>query len=384
MKALPTVANLDEKQEKISNCLINRFPESLVFFDTNILIWIFRLNEDSFLEFKKLINSLVERDCLIIPNWVVHEYNNLLLRNLDDIFFPFKKRLKSLDRDLDYLNEVGLLTTDRNFSKKHGYANKREFIKELKHDIESLKKKVRQLKDKSNFKIEERREFINKLIMDCQSSLNINELLKLEPLFNFRINNNIPPGFKDKNKETNRYGDVIIWYEILENSKLKKRKNVLFISHDVKIDWVFLPKKIIVNDEEKYNTTNPKHFFIHPWLSEEFTNEVENGKIAISDISGIVDVLYSPDFNQIMFEDFKHLAKTVDIELNNSETNKVIEWLVVNGHKLHELRNTICYYESDPGDVDIDELKDWCVKNIIGNIEFKKVKWIDVFINLFL
>ena len=92
MKALPTKCSLDDLQKNIGDSLIYLNFESLVFLDTNILIWIYRLNVDSFIEFKKLLYDLISRSALIIPNWVVQEYNNLLIGSSEEIFFPFKQR----------------------------------------------------------------------------------------------------------------------------------------------------------------------------------------------------------------------------------------------------------------------------------------------------
>ncbi|WP_241669719.1 PIN-like domain-containing protein [Vibrio furnissii] len=47
---------------------------------------------------------------------------------------------------------------------------------------------------------------------------------------------NIPPGYKDKSKEQNQAGDLLIWYEIL-NLAESKDKHVIFVSGDEKADW---------------------------------------------------------------------------------------------------------------------------------------------------
>ncbi|SUU03061.1 Uncharacterised protein [Acinetobacter haemolyticus] len=45
-----------------------------------------------------------------------------------------------------------------------------------------------------------------------------------------------PPGFKDKGKDLNASGDLIIWKEILKCAQ-EKGKDVIFISADEKNDW---------------------------------------------------------------------------------------------------------------------------------------------------
>lgn len=52
-----------------------------------------------------------------------------------------------------------------------------------------------------------------------------------------RYANEIPPGFKDIAKDrSRRFGDLIVWFQIIEKAKATKR-DVLLITDDVKPDW---------------------------------------------------------------------------------------------------------------------------------------------------
>ncbi|PEF69761.1 hypothetical protein COE65_02675 [Bacillus sp. AFS051223] len=63
---------------------------------------------------------------------------------------------------------------------------------------------------------------------------------ELEKEWNRRIQNKIPPGYKDSSKKVNQFGDLIIWDHI---SKIQN--DVIFVTNDVnKGDWVYK-----VNDE---------------------------------------------------------------------------------------------------------------------------------------
>jgi hypothetical protein len=47
----------------------------------------------------------------------------------------------------------------------------------------------------------------------------------------------IPPGYKDDKKgEPHKYGDVVIWLQLLDQARIKK-KPIIFITGDVKEDW---------------------------------------------------------------------------------------------------------------------------------------------------
>jgi len=51
-----------------------------------------------------------------------------------------------------------------------------------------------------------------------------------------RYEKQIPPGFKDSSKNSNQYGDLIIWKEILQLGAAKKLP-VIFVTDDTKDDW---------------------------------------------------------------------------------------------------------------------------------------------------
>lgn len=46
----------------------------------------------------------------------------------------------------------------------------------------------------------------------------------------------LPPGYKDNKKSDNRFGDLLVWKEILNYSKSNK-KDIIFVTHDQKEDW---------------------------------------------------------------------------------------------------------------------------------------------------
>lgn len=63
------------------------------------------------------------------------------------------------------------------------------------------------------------------------------QLLDIYSQADKRLELQIPPGWKDKSKKTyGKYGDVIIWFQLLEYAS-EHHKPILFITDDVKSDW---------------------------------------------------------------------------------------------------------------------------------------------------
>lgn len=200
MKVIPEIVDHDKRQSIVSRILLTGDGNDLVFLDTNILIWIYRLNTESFKELKIFLGNLISNKRLVIPNWVIHEYNSLLNNYSEHVFYPFKKRLRSLEKEISYLEEMGLLIADNEFSKRNGFTNKHNFMSEIKSETESLRQKINLLTHKNNYKNEKRRSFIEKLVENAQSNCNISELVKNLEYNEFRYNHRIPPGFEDESK----------------------------------------------------------------------------------------------------------------------------------------------------------------------------------------
>lgn len=62
------------------------------------------------------------------------------------------------------------------------------------------------------------------------------EKLKIEQEGEKRYAGKIPPGYKDSKKVENRFGDLLVWKEIIGYAKSKK-VDIIFVTHDQKEDW---------------------------------------------------------------------------------------------------------------------------------------------------
>ncbi|WP_066163849.1 PIN-like domain-containing protein [Aliarcobacter cryaerophilus] len=125
-----------------------------------------------------------------------------------------------------------------------------------------------------------------------------------------RYKNNIPLGYKDKIKSNSddnlfsysnlnynsQFGDLIIWNQIIEKAKDSEIKNVIFISDDMKEDWMYIVnsngKKVIgcraELREEIFTKSNINNFII--LQSHEFIrkyNKISKTQIDVNSIEEI-------------------------------------------------------------------------------------------------
>ena len=104
MQAIRSSIALATYQQELVDIL--RSGDCIVFLDTNLLAWSFRLNDTASREFIRWLYNLAQDERLIIPAWTIHEYNHHLLRDDPTFFLPHKAVGKQLNANLAETEEL--------------------------------------------------------------------------------------------------------------------------------------------------------------------------------------------------------------------------------------------------------------------------------------
>ena len=164
--------------------------KSLVFLDTNILLWIYRINGQARDEFFLLMHSLKESNRLFIPSWVIHEYNYFLEKGGSDLFSPFNKSMRDIESTLNYIKKQSKLVVDDEYLKGSQYPEKQVFFSKLDDTTKELQSLVKALYNPRNKNITLIQEQIEELVDGCILNSNINDILN-ESCVDIRFQNNI-------------------------------------------------------------------------------------------------------------------------------------------------------------------------------------------------
>ena len=222
---------------------------TLVVFDTSSLLHLFECAPNLT---NKLLNNLWKiEDKVWIPNQVYTEYT----RKKDSIknreLNKYKNVSKSYQQQLDKLDsEYGKLTLRY---KKYDFNGIEELDDALKESINELKSKISEYQTRRNEDAEENRLLISgqdiekfvKHIIDSErigKDFTLSELLDIYKEGEVRFEYQIPPGYEDIEKDKKdpskrkKYGDLIIWKEILKEAS-HENKNIILVLEDDKNDW---------------------------------------------------------------------------------------------------------------------------------------------------
>lgn len=220
-----------------------------IIFDTNSLLDLYQKEGIYYFlipHFKNIENNI------IIPNQVYEEYTYNL------------KHLKLYESN-KYENAINLIKNIHiKLNKNNQLKNQinkivgndiliNDLILKIKNVCEEAESKIKELKTKKEdnedtlLKKDLLENLINRRIQNQNiKKITITEFIEIFKKAEERIRYNIPPGITDAKKATdnsfegfkNKFGDFIIWKEILEYAKNNPDKDIYLIQNEKKVDWL--------------------------------------------------------------------------------------------------------------------------------------------------
>ncbi|MFB5588483.1 PIN-like domain-containing protein [Bacillus cereus] len=329
--------------------------ESIIVFDTCALLNVYRY---SLLSSKRLLDYIKKyEEKMWIPSQVRKEFykNKGSVRSIN--------LYKNLDKQLTKQVET---KRDELLVQLSEYEKKR-FPKftELKSKLEEkFAEMVTITKDYKNEVVEETgvyKEFIEEVDTFIDSLLNsgkVGDVIDLVSLMEIikegelRYKYNLPPGFKDADKEEgiDKFGDLILWKEIIKRAGEISEKNIIFVTSDTKSDWFFKNKKNEIMNPREELISEFKHYHLEKEIIiipfEDYIEEIANPDDS-SDKDLLLELRMNNLIKRLPFEVFAEIVEgkieSLDIEdlrkkMNSNlddEQRKYIDSIhEVNGHEI--------------------------------------------------
>lgn len=203
--------------------------EALIVLDANVLLLPFTTDVKNVEAIKSLYEKLVESDQIYLPAQAIREYLDNRANKLANINEALQKKS---NQSFNYVGAHPLL------SSLEQYQALIELEAPLKEAIKQYQNKIRETL--SAVQAWGWNDPVSKMYHEVLSERVLSdEAISTEVVdadLKRRSRLNIPPGYKDKSKEQNQAGDLLIWHELL-NLAESKDKHVIFVSGDEKADW---------------------------------------------------------------------------------------------------------------------------------------------------
>lgn len=306
----------------------------IFFFDTNAMLDIYRLGEDIA---KKILNIVRKyKKKIRIPYHVAEEYHEEMLNVITSIYSDYNNFIRDNDP-----NEIANIFINALKIDKSPYV-KRFFNVTVAPAINSFYKKVKSEKDYiysqfCNWNLQkEISDLFGEMLLKPFSE---EEIKKIEEDGDKRYSQKVPPGYMDSKKDDNKYGDLIIWKEILRYCS-EEKKSAILISRDLKEDWILKlngvqcgPRQELL--EEFYNSYPEGQF--HIYTLDQFIKFADEDKsLTKQEIESIIDVSkligeaekkgrgitygFKLPFESLILEDPDGLVKGGDYLSNNKDS----------------------------------------------------------------
>ncbi|WP_117882888.1 PIN-like domain-containing protein [Aureibaculum luteum] len=240
------------------------WKDSIFIFDSSALLDFYFLPKPTR---KKIYNEIFIKleDRLWIPFNVQYEYlknrESTIIKPISENYTPLKNDLANIEKAIktQIFNRIEAISNATKKDNKHPHLEQTEIekFKELTNKFLDHAKNF-EVAILLNIKKAENEILDIKINDDVFDSLDnyfnvgrefsFNEILEITKEGKHRYEFKIPPGYGDyykkEKKGTQIFGDLIIWKQILEYSK-EKKKNVIFITNDITKDndWCYVDKK---------------------------------------------------------------------------------------------------------------------------------------------
>ena len=284
MKLHPTTIAQHELHQEIAEALAT--PTTLVFVDTNVLFWLFSLGTEPRREFFDWANALDAR--FLVPVWAAHELYGYLRSN-QAALTPLKASIRSLQQSIDQAKaHIAKAADDRQV---RGFAD----LATYQAEIDRLGQELMRLCGMTPATgwedlAADVTPFINEQILDS----NIFPILQwIDAEVAARVEGRIPPGFADHNKPENRFGDRMLWNEVVNHCQGKAAGPVLMLTNDNKDDWVYRPAGI--RDAAGRRQANQREFetvLPSPLLLHELTTHTDMTELHVVSVETLVVVMH--------------------------------------------------------------------------------------------
>ncbi len=306
------------------------WDKSIFVFDTNVLLNAYRCSKKASKDFFNALKTLNGR--IWLPKQVAKEFG----RNLPATLYTRTTEFDNISKSSqDLIRKM-----------KDLIANSSCDAKIVKDAEKCLNKSIAKIKEECLISENISHEILKPLLelFDGKVGKGFDEktISDLKRIGLERIENKIPPGFKDKEKDNgNQAGDFIIWKEILEYAK-ESKENIIFVTNDKKEDWWWIVngKTIGARYElrQEFKSETGKDFYMY--TLESFLNLIrQRDQDALSD-NTILELIEADNTKKFFLNKKYSFEKTEYFQLRK-KINILLSELNIIDSQIAKIENSI-------------------------------------------
>jgi hypothetical protein len=336
--------------------------ENHFFADTSFLIAAASLSPTARGELSRWLRSLGLR--FHVPAWVAHEIFGKITSGVD-LFAPMSKIADQAIAAIEALQlEARRYVDDGRSNALPGRPDRIGYLAELDRISRSLIEQAKAMR-RAKQTVEEAADWVVDVVNGALLSSNIyGGLPYLDADYSVRVIGGQPPGFMDKGKAErtrhgdNRYGDLIIWREIVDYVGSSNVAGVVLLTNDNKLDWVYVPPTILDEGGRPLNNEARGGFKIIlplPLLVHELATARPGAELTIANLGMLSQLLHDVNGDAPnLFSAYQPIASVVPLRtapdradaepqavMNDEDAVPFVEVPADNGADLRRLFGTL-------------------------------------------
>lgn len=361
----------------------------LIVFDTNTLLNIYRYSKPTRNTFLTSLEKV--KDNIWIPYQVGLEFNLNRREAMLEIETKGVKIADSIKNKVkSFVNDVKKDLDSFPIKSIDGQVTRKEITESFEKEIYSLQenflnnefKKLQVLIDNDDDKMNHLADLFEGKVGESFTQEQIHEICEEGKV---RYEKNVPPGFKDKTKIgskiynalefESKYGDLILWKQIIQKAKLEKKRIIVFVTDDHKEDWWYeiKGKKIGARAELKNELKRESGSDLILMNTNTFLKETSSDKLredlVVPDKTNIFEYKYTFKHDDTKFSNYfseiikKNFAGVADLESSESSSRMKLEILI---SKISELKSELDVFEKQVYKTELSTEK---FSSVIDNIQ---------------
>ena len=306
--------------------------ENAVFiFDTNVMLNLYRYQSSTRDSLFSVIEQLDER--VWVPYHVGLEFQRNRLKVIaaqhkrySEVQNIVSKSVSGMESELDGLQ----------LKKRHSHIDPDKLIKGVKIVETEFLKELNALEEKSisTNSTDTIRLRIDELFEGKVGDPPANQKI-IERLFEeaeIRYKNSIPPGFKDSKKDEKspdefsyggitykrKYGDLIIWKQLIDYAKKESLKDIIFVTDDSKSDWWW-----------KIDSNGKKTIGVRPELRDELGREAGVERFYLYNTEGFLNYANEQLGTQVTKEAIEEVREVSVSHINSRKDYRSVRQLSI-------------------------------------------------------
>lgn len=287
------------------------WEEAIFVVDANFLLDLYRYSQKASQDLLELLEKVAEENRLWIPHQVALEFH----KNRLNVISAQVRKYSNVPKEIGKIKKIFESEKDPHLDPKHLHELEK-LLNEIQNDLRTRQESLEGL-------------FSEDHILDSVTTLfekRVGESFadqKLEETYakgKDRFSKKIPPGYKDQEKsEPDRYGDLIVWFQIMEKAK-SDQKPIIFVTGEEGGDWWLINENNIIGPRpeliREMKTTTKMSFYMY--RTKQFT-QFAGEKLAI-----VVPVDTVQEVSEVV-SDTMIFGDSFRVEVRDAEGNVIQE-----------------------------------------------------------